>query len=187
MNFFRTYYDQEDQVVDVFKEIDFGDIIETDLYELYEPLDTDNLMTIAYQFYRNVDDAWVIYFFNKISDATFGIIPKYVVDKTVNMYMDKIIDYDTLSFSEKQLAQELVREYYMQEMSFDEAVVKSLEVLASPILRASSNFTNSFSGYLYEQILIREKISTPLKIPIMSVVLKMKAYMNRYSIAWKAN
>lgn len=187
MNLFRTYYDQEDNIVDVFKQLDFSSITSTDSYNLYEPYDTDNLMTIAYKFYKNVDDAWVIYIFNKLADAMFAIIPKYIIDTTVAAYIDKIIDYDNTTIADQRISQELVREYYMQDYDFDEAATKAIETLSSPSLRANVNFTMSFQGYLYEQLLINERIDAPLKIPTMSVVLQMKAYMNKYSIAWKKN
>lgn len=187
MNFFRAYYDQEDQIVDVFKQIDFGNIIETDQYELYQPLESDNLMSIAHRFYRNVDDAWILYFYNKMSDAMFSIVPRYIVDVSVEGYADNIIDYDDIAEHDQKICEELVREYYLQDYDFAAASKKAIETLKSPSARVSTNFIIPFKDYLYEQIIVNEKISNPIKIPQMKVVLQMKAYMNRYSIAWREN
>jgi hypothetical protein len=188
MNFFRAYYTNSGNIVDVFKTVDFTSVLESDQYQLYTPVDSDNLMSIAYKFYQNIDDAWVLYFFNQMQDSTFAIIPNSMIDLSVNSYIDMIINYDSISSKNKLLIQELIREYYIVDYGYDisKAVIATNLVLSSYINRVSLGFIEPIKGLLYEQLMLKEKVSQPIKVPTLSIVFQMKSIMNKYSIAWKS-
>jgi hypothetical protein len=185
---FVDYFPVNDNVVNMFKEIDFGDdILKSPDYTLYKPLETDNLMTISFKHYRNVDDWWVIYFFNNISDVTFSIINNNVINDTIDYYIGLVQDYDNISERLQNSIFEIVLQFFLSTNDFEEAVALTNNQLSTEENRNNVNFINDFKMSILEYVIEKTGVGDSIKIPDLSLVFKMKTIMNNKSIVWAEN
>lgn len=185
---FFDYFSEFENILDVFKHIEFGDILESTDYTNHNPKPGENLMKIAYNYYRSVDDWWVIYEFNQLHDLFFSILTEDVLSHTVDAYWNRILNYGTLSEYEKNLIEEFLRFYYIdQGYTFLQSVSMSVGKLNDANTPSDYIFESSFKNFVVDYMVRTTTLSIPLKIPSSTVLLGMKAKMNNYKVSWSSN
>ena len=185
MNFF-DYFPESNNVVNVFKNIDFGDILDSTNYVNYIPSPDENLMGIAYDHYKTIDDWWVLYYFNGLQDSLFAITTSNVLEETVSIYWNYVVEYNTTTVQmDRFVVEEIMREYYMN-LGYDYKTAISMAIikLADVLTATDVAFEIEFKKFITEYIVKTTTLSIPLKIPNAPVVYAMKTIMNNYRASW---
>lgn len=187
MKFFN-YFPIENDILNTFKTIDWGNLLESDLYSLYTPSQYDNLMSISFKYYQNIDDWWIIYFFNKMTDNTFAILPISTVNGTIEYYISLMKNYADLDAKEKLKIKECIINFFIyQGQDYRTAIKSAIENLNNILYRTDPITVSEVKDFLFMHIMTDTTYSDPIKIPSLQVVYRMKAIMNQLEIDWTAN
>ena len=174
------------EMINVFKTVDVSQFVVVGNYDIYQPLENDNLMNISHLFYDNTEDWWVLYLYNKLYDVNFDLINNEVLEFTLENNEANIIDYDNLSEQTKANTNSMVRDYYL--LTNDEVTSIGLAntVLNDEVARQQAAFLLDIRVYLEERFLSESKINDKLKIPNTETVLDIKNYLEALSVIWNA-
>lgn len=184
MQFFN-YFPIENEILNIYKELDFGTLPDSDLYILHVPTGSENLMSLSYRYYNTIDDWWIIYFFNKLQDPTFAILPQTVVDSTIKYYVDLYKNYEILDVRSKNKIKECLISYFMYlGNTYTEAIVNTNENLNNVINRSDPVTIAELKDFLNMYIMSETIYSDAIKIPNMQVVFRMRSVMNQKEISW---
>lgn len=179
----HNYYDIVDSsTLDIWKNIDFGDTLESTDYQLYELSNYDNLMGLSYRFYNTIDDWWIIYLFNNIYDINFSLITDSVIQKTIAKKLYNVQNYNNLIAIDKLKTLELIRNFYLVDNSLEDSIILTNNLLDSPI--TDDIFLKELSNYINIEIISNSFIKNKIKIPSFEIVLKMKNIMEEHSLTW---
>jgi len=182
---YYEYFPIENTVINIYKNIDWGNLLASDLYELYTPTQYDNLMSIAFKKYQTINDWWVIYYFNKMIGSTFAILPTATINATIDYYINLLNNYSTLSVTEKLKIKEcLVNFFIYGGDTYDVAIIKAIASLNDILFISDPLNISDLKDFLFMHIMSDTTYNDPIKIPNMQVVYRMKSIMNQYEIEW---
>lgn len=186
MNLFSKFPTSSFGFLNIFKQLNFSDdLMQSDDYEIHEVSDTENLMTISYQYYDTVDDWWVLFKFNKLENYFFSIINETVINDTVVYYKNLIYDWSTITDDEKIKIKSLVRDYYYEKSrNIKDAIVKANDRLSTEAKREDDVFITDFTGFIYDDVITRSTFTTFIKVPSIQLVYKFKNELNNLSVSW---
>lgn len=180
------YFHIEDEVLNIYKNISWGQLLDSELYTLHTPSQYDNLMGLSYKYYQTVNDWWIIYYFNKMTDQTFGILSTSTINATIEYYINLMKTYDELSVKDKLLIKECIVNFYIhQGDTYEVAIQKATANLGNLTYRTDPVMISDLKDYLFMHIMSDTTYSDPIKIPQLQVVYRMKSIMNQYEIDWK--
>ena len=184
----HSYYNKLDNgVIDVWKELDLSSLIHTADYSLHTTTEHDNLMTISYKYYDNIDDWWILYMFNSLYDINFSILSDNVLRETVDKALQDIKNYDSLLPLDALKIVGLVRDYYIVTGELKDSIVSTYALLNNTSARNDEEFLSAFGTYLELLIVEDSYINNKIKIPSLEVILKIKNKMEENLLIWRQN
>jgi hypothetical protein len=144
-------------------------------------------MSISYKFYKTIDNWWVIYYFNVLSDVTFAVISDDIIEDNINDIINMIKTIPTKQ--ERGVSKELLISYfYNNTLNFKESVAQANDFLAGNRSDPTAEeFYALLKQYLNNYFIINQTYLTELKIPSITMIYQMKNRMNQYSDRWKEN
>ena len=182
---FFNYFPIENEILNIYKSIDFGDIPESDQYNIHTPDGSESLMNIAYKYYGTIDDWWILYYFNKFTDQSFAIIPSTVVESTITYYVNMYKNYDILSTKEQMTIRECIIQYYINKgNTYVDAIVLANENVSNSTNISDPIMISDLKDFLFIYIMEETTYSDPIKVPTLQVAFRMKAIMNSNQISW---
>jgi hypothetical protein len=182
---FFNYFPIESEVLNVYKTIDFGDIPESDQYNIHTPDGSESLMNIAYKYYGTIDDWWILYYFNKFNDPTFAVIPSTVVESTISYYVNLYKNYNISSIKDKMIIRECVIQFYIYKgKTYTDAISLANTNLSNPSNASDPIMISDLKDFLFIYVMEETTYSDPIKIPTLQVAFRMKSVMNSNQISW---
>jgi len=170
-------------IKDLYKQVDFSDLLSSDDYIYHKIVESENLMNISYKYYKTIDNWWIIAMFNNINDINFFNPNNNTIDTTINDYLSKLINYYSLPEKEKAIIKALIRDYYL---SLGNNTKESIINTNNSLLNITNIFVSSFKEYLLKQILNESFYIKELKIPIDTLANKIKNRYDTYSVTWNS-
>lgn len=176
------YFDKENlyntTVIDVWKQISFE--IEVKDYQLYQIVEGDNLMNISYKFYNTINDWWVIYLFNGLTNINFDLLQTRVLEETVQKHKYLIENYNDLIVEDRKYIENIIRNFYLVENDLITSISKTNDFLSTLDEFEKENII----VYVQDTILIESFYNKELKIPNSNTVLDIKNKMEELSELW---
>lgn len=167
--------------LDVWKKIDISDIKETDDFVFHDMTNDDNLMRISNQYYKTINDWWVLFLFNGVYDVNFFIPTDNTIQTTANTAISNLENYSDLISSEKVKVKANVYGYFR---TFNDTV-ESISLTMSNINSQTEDFKNNYKEYIIQTLTNESFFSEKIKIPNSNVVYQIKNRLDKLSVEWK--
>lgn len=180
MEFF-SYYNQYNDLYNIYKEVEFNDI-DTEDYENYVVSKEDNLMNVSYKSYGTIDNWWCIYFYNKLNNP-FDFLSDEIIFNKIDSIEEDIYNYDTLDTDSKNNIHSILLEY-VKNITDDADISVSIKAVNDILESPQFEDIVEFKNYLYDMYIYENNHYKYLKIPSKDVVRKMKQQMNSYNTIW---
>lgn len=184
--YFDTELVNNQSVVDVWKNIDFSKIKASTDYNFHTLNAQENLMDLAFKYYGTINDWWCIYIFNDLYDINFCILQEATITNTQNEYSYNVQNYTSITKIKQQYIEYILREYYLVENDFEEAIRLTADRLSTAEKRNDVDFIDSFRVYIYDYLINQSSYRVQIKIPSQMVVYSMKTLLDKYEVQWKS-
>ena len=183
-----TYYDVElidnQPVIDVWKNLELDDLLVSEDYQFHILNENENIMDISFRYYNNTTDWWVIYLFNRMYDCNFDILQNPTISNTQDYYVYNLKNYLSIEKSEQKYLQYVLRRFYMQNETLEDAIRHTNERLATDASRNDPEFIDTFKVYIYDYLVNRSTYKIQLKVPNSNLVYKIKNRLEQLSVIW---
>lgn len=184
-----SYYDTEiidnQIVIDVWKNLELDDLLASEDYIFHTLNENENIMDISWKYYNNTTDWWIIYLFNKLYDVNFDILQNPTIGNTQNYYVYNLQNYLDIEPEKQKYLQYVIRRYYMETETLENAVIQTAARLATKASRNDPEFIDSFKVYIYDYLVNRSTYKIQLKVPNSQLVYNIKNRFEQLSVVWK--